>query len=58
MARNTGNNTRVGSVKSRTQVHNATTGQYVKRNAETGQFMSSKATPYKGVATEADGRRS
>jgi hypothetical protein len=52
MGRNTGNGSRVGAVKSRTQSYNAKTGKYVKRDTETGRFLSSKDTPYKGVTSE------
>jgi hypothetical protein len=60
MAKNTGDGSRIGSVKDRTQVLNTKTGNYVKRDAETGQFMDQKSdgTPFKGVAKEEDGRRS
>jgi hypothetical protein len=54
MARNTGNNTRQGAVKKRTQVVNPVTGLYVKRDKDTGQFMSAKkdGKPYKGITKE------
>lgn len=52
MGRNTGNGSRVGAVKGRTQSYNAKTGKYVKRDTETGRFLSSKDTPYKGVTSE------
>lgn len=60
MAKNTGNGSRVGSVKDRTQVLNPKTGNFVKRDTETGQFMDQKADgkPFKGVAKEVDKRRS
>jgi hypothetical protein len=57
MARNTGSNTRVGAVKNRVQTFNEKTGQYVKRNTETGRFMSSKSTPYKGVSRDTKARK-
>ncbi|MGZ4979314.1 MAG: hypothetical protein ACXV8O_19415 [Methylobacter sp.] len=59
MAKNTGNGSRIGSVNNRTQVFNTKTETYVKRNADTGQFMDQKSngTPFKGVAKEPDGRR-
>jgi hypothetical protein len=58
MARNSGGS-RTGSVTGRTQMK-APSGNYIKRNAETGRLMGGKAdgTPYKGVAKENDGRRS
>jgi hypothetical protein len=53
MAKNTGNNTRLGAVKDRSQVYNDKTKCYVKRDATTGQFISCKKNePYKGVAKE------
>jgi len=60
MAKNTGNGSRIGSVRKRTQVLNTKTDSYVKRDATTGQFINQKADdkPFKGVAKEIDGRRS
>ena len=54
MAKNTGNGYRRGAVDNRSQVHNPVTGQWVKRNAETGQFMDVKQNgdPFKGVRKE------
>ena len=56
MAKNapTGDNSRKGAVKGRSQVLNPQTGIYVKRNAETGQFMGVKVSggKYKGVRKE------
>ena len=64
MAKNTGNDTRTGSVTGRTQVKNPVTGDYVKRDesegsGSKGQFLDVKqdGTKFKGVATEPDGRR-
>jgi hypothetical protein len=59
MATNTGKGYRQGSVKDRTQVQNPKTGQWTKRDTETGQFMDVKqdGTPFKGVAKEVDDRR-
>ena len=54
MAKNTGENHRKGSVKDRTQTFNSKTSQYIKRDGNTGRFMSSKTTPYKGVRKEKD----
>lgn len=50
----TGDNHRIGAVCQRSQVLNPKTGQYVKRNAETGRFMGVKqnGTPFKGVRKE------
>lgn len=49
-----GDNRRNGAVCKRSQVLNPKTGQYVKRNAETGRFMDVKqnGTPFKGVRKE------
>ena len=49
-----GDNKRVGAVHQRSQVLNPQAGLYVKRDAQTGQFMSVKVTggKYKGVRTE------
>ena len=60
MAKNTGKDFRIGSVDGRSQVRNPKTGQWVKRNDDTGRFMSQKADgePYKGVAKEKDRRKS
>lgn len=52
MARNTKENTRIGAIKGRSQVLNPKTKQFVKRDKKTGKFLSSKATPYKGVRKE------
>ncbi len=59
MAKNTGENFRIGSVKDRSQVQNPRTGLFVKRNDATGQFAAVKTGggPFKGVARERDGRR-
>ena len=45
---------RVGAVKERSQVHNPHNDRWVKRDAETGQFMDQKADPepFKGVRKE------
>ncbi len=50
----TGDNRRFGAVRQRSQVLNPKTGQYVKRNAETGRFMDVKqnGTPFKGIRKE------
>jgi hypothetical protein len=59
MAKNTGDGSRIGSVNNRTQVFNPKTRTYVKRDADTGQFMDQKSngSPFKGVTKEPDGRR-
>lgn len=53
MAKNTGRNTRLGAVKSRSQVQGAN-GTWIKRDAGTGRFMDVKAdnAPFKGVRKE------
>ena len=59
MAKNTGEGHRKGSVNDRSQVQNPKTGQWVKRDTETGKFMDVKqdGEPFKGVAKEVDDRR-
>ncbi len=64
MAKDTGKGSRKGAVKSRTQVKNPKTGDYVKRNEapgskKKGEFMDVKkdGKPFKGVAKEPDKRR-
>ncbi len=54
MATNTGNGSRTGAVRGRSQVHNPKTHTFVKRDTETGRFMDGKAdnTPFKGVRKE------
>lgn len=52
MALNTGKGYRQGQISKRTQAYNPTTSQYVKRDADTGKFMSCKNTVYKGVVKE------
>lgn len=56
MAKNgkTGDGYRIGAVKDRSQVQNPKTGQWVKRNTDTGRFMDVKVdgTKFKGVRTE------
>jgi len=50
MAKNTGNGTRKGAIKSRSQ-YLTKDGVYLKRD-DKGRFMSGKQTPYKGVRKE------
>ena len=59
MAKNTGNDSRKGSINNRSQTFNPRTKRYVKRDTTTGQFLAQKADdkPFKGVAKEKDGRR-
>ena len=54
MAKNTGDNYRLGAVKNRSQVFNPRTRQYVERNATNGQFINVKGdgTKFKGVRRE------
>lgn len=49
-----GDGHRNGAVRSRSQTYNPKTQQYVKRDAETGQFIDVKqdGTKFKGVRTE------
>ena len=59
MAKNTGNGSRIGSVTDRSQVKSPVSGDFTKRNDNTGRFMAQKegGQPFKGVAKEPDGRR-
>ncbi len=59
MATNTGNDSRKGSVRDRSQVQNPKNGNYTKRDTDSGQFMDQKqdGKPFKGVAKEVDNRR-
>ena len=50
MAKNTGDGSRVGAVKNRSQLLTKN-GVYLKRD-DKGRFMSGKKTPYKGVKKE------
>lgn len=56
MARNgkVGDGHRNGAVKERTQAFNPKTGNWVKRDSNTGKFMDVKSdgTPFKGVTKE------
>lgn len=49
-----GDGHRKGAVKKRSQVLNPDSDRFVKRNAETGEFMDQKADekPFKGVRKE------
>lgn len=58
MAKNTGRNTRKGSIIARTQMQHPSNPDYsIKRDTETGLFMSGMKGSYKGVAKEVDKRR-
>jgi hypothetical protein len=52
MAGNTGNGYRIGAIKDRSQIFNEKTKQYIKRDTETGKFISSSNNKYKGVKLE------
>jgi hypothetical protein len=54
MAKNTNKGYRRGAVDQRSQTHNPVTGQWVKRDASTGQFLDVKQNgqPFKGVRKE------
>ncbi|MFS0490824.1 hypothetical protein [Leadbetterella byssophila] len=45
---------RIGAVRDRSQVKNPVTGNWTKRNSDTGRFMDVKqdGTPFKGVTKE------
>ena len=50
----TGDNSRKGAVRNRSQVKNPKTGLWVKRNPDTGRFMDVKTSggKFKGVRKE------
>ena len=52
MGKNTLEGFRIGMVKERAQVFNEKTGQYVKRDTNTGKFISASNNKYKGVMVE------
>jgi len=54
MGKNTGNGTRLGVVKERTQCYNPKTECYVKRDTETGRFIGVKkdGEPFKAIRKE------
>jgi len=52
MGTNTKKGYRIGVVSKRSQLHNETTGQYIKRDTTTGRFLSVKKSAYKGVRLE------
>jgi hypothetical protein len=47
-------NARIGAVRKRSQVYNAKTNRWVKRDSDSGRFMDQKANPepFKGVRKE------
>lgn len=53
MAKNTGNGSRIGAVRGRSQAYNPTTQTWTKRGPN-GAFMDGKSdgTPFKGVRKE------
>lgn len=52
MAINTGNGSRQGIIGKRTQSYNPKTDKYVKRDTNTGRFLSCKDTPFKNIRKE------
>lgn len=54
MAKNTGHDYRIGAERRRSQVLNPKTGEWTKRDVDTGRFMDGKADgePFKGVRKE------
>lgn len=50
----TGDNHRIGAVKSRSQVYNEKIDRFIKRDSDTGKFMDVKSEnkPFKGVRKE------
>ncbi len=59
MGKNTGKDYRQGAVKDRTQTQNPQTGDWTKRDRESGEFIDVKedGEPFKGVAKEPDRRQ-
>ena len=57
MGKNTGSSHRKGAMKDRTQAFNKKSGMYIKRDKKTGQFISSKKSPYKGVTKETSAKK-
>ena len=47
-----GDNHRNGAVRNRSQFKNDRTGQYVKRDTQSGRFMDNSKHPFKGVRRE------
>ena len=49
-----GDNARKGAVRNRSQIKNPRTGQWIKRDSDTGRFMDVKqdGTKWKGVRRE------
>ena len=56
MAKNTGKGHRQGIVSNRTQAYNDKTGQFVKRDTQTGKFISCSENPYKNIRREQSAR--
>jgi len=56
MAKNTGQGFRRGEVRGRSQVKNPKTGEWTKRDSETGRFIDGKKNgqPFKGVRKEGE----
>jgi len=54
MAKNTGKDYRCGEVKKRSQMWNPKTGDWTKRDSESGRFIDGKqdGRPFKGVRKE------
>ncbi len=54
MAANTDKGHRIGAIKERSQVFNNSTGHWIKRDTNTGQFISVNRSgePFKGVRKE------
>jgi hypothetical protein len=54
MAKNTGRSSRRGAVRNRSQVRNPKTGDWTKRDSDSGKFLDGKKdrTPFKGVRKE------
>lgn len=51
MGKNTGDGTRIGCVKNRSQFYNQQTEMWMKRDDTTGKIVSGSKNSYKGVKT-------
>ena len=52
MAKNTGNGTRRGIIKGRTQFYNPKIGKWIKRCSETGKILETRTEPFKNIRKE------
>ena len=52
MAKNTGNGTRQGIIKNRTQFYNSQNKKWVKRDTNTGKILKTSVDPFKNIRKE------